>query len=104
MDDRYGVQRSQSVTDVEWIHDAAARGEVLVCKDRRMAKRPLEAEAIYYAEAKVLILASAQITGPEMRARLLGNADAIERLANVQGPWVFGVYADRIDRIRLNHP
>lgn len=104
MDGRYGVERSQSVSDVEWIRDAASRGEILICKDRRMAKRPLEAESIYYAEARVLVLASAQITGPEMRGWLLANDSAIERIAGVKGPWVFAVYKTRIGRIRLNHP
>lgn len=104
MDDRYGVERSQPVSDVDWIRDAASRGEILICKDRRMAKRPLEAESIYYAEARVLVLASAQITGPEMREWLLANDTAIERLAGVHRPWVFAVYASGVERIRLNHP
>ncbi|WP_349866094.1 hypothetical protein [Leifsonia sp. WHRI 6310E] len=77
MDERYGTDASQSVKDEDWIQDAASRGELLVCKDRNVAKRRLEAQAIYYSSARVLVIASASISGPEMLARLLRNADAI---------------------------
>lgn len=104
MDERYGTAASQLVKDEDWIHDAAARGELLVCKDRNVAKRRLEAQAIFYSSARVLVIASASISGPEMLARLLGNADAISALAPRQGPWVFGVYEHRLGPIRLNFP
>jgi hypothetical protein len=63
MDDRYGKSLSQAVSDVEWIRDAAGRGEVLLCKDRRIAKNPLEVEIIRYSSARVFAIASASITG-----------------------------------------
>jgi hypothetical protein len=46
MDERYGLQESQGVADPVWIADAAARDEVLITKDRNVAKRPFEAEAL----------------------------------------------------------
>lgn len=58
MDERYGTDASQSVKDEDWIQDAASRGELLVCKDRNVAKRRLEAQAIYYSSARVLVIAS----------------------------------------------
>ncbi len=64
----------------------------------------MEAEAIYYAEARVFTIASAQITGPEQLARLLDNASSIERLVALPGPWVFAVYAGDVRRIRLAYP
>lgn len=104
MDERYGPDRSQRVRDVDWIGDASQRGEVLIAKDRAMAKRPLEAEAIFYNDARVFVLASAQVTGSQMLQRLIDNSSRIERLGSVQGPFVFGVYEDRVERIRLNYP
>jgi len=104
MDERYGPDESQRVKDVDWIADASQRGEVLLAKDRAMAKKPLEAEAIFYNDARVFIIASAQITGPQMLQRLVGNAARIERLASIPGPFVFGVYEDRVERIYLNYP
>jgi hypothetical protein len=104
MDERYGSALSQSVDDATWIRDASARGEVLLCKDRNVAKRPLEAAAIYYSEARGFVIASAQITAPEMLARFEANAKAVERLAARRGPWVQGVYDDHLGPIRLNYP
>lgn len=103
MDERYGTKESQSIPDPTWIRDAAERGEILLCKDRRVAKRPLEAQAIYYSEARVFVIASAQITGPQMLERLENNAVAIARLALRRGPWVHGVYEHRLGPIRLNY-
>lgn len=104
MDERYGTKASQGVADTVWIRDASRAGEVVITKDRAIAKRPLEAEAIYYSEARVFAIASAQITGPEQLERLLNNASRIERLSIQPGPWVFGVYADEVRRLRLRYP
>lgn len=104
MDDRYGVTVSQSIEDKVWIRDASLAGDVIITKDRAIAKRILEAEAIYYSEARVLAIASAQITGPEQLARLLRNESRIVRLIPQPGPWVFGVYDDDVRRIRLAFP
>ena len=50
MDERNGVKASQSIDDATWIRDACLQGEVIITKDRAIAKRPLEAEAIYREE------------------------------------------------------
>lgn len=102
MDERYGKHESQWISDDEWISDASRRGDVLLCKDRAIAKRPLEAQAIVQAKARVFVIASAQITGQESLARLLRNEQGIERHAEEAGPFVIGVYADRLAPIRLN--
>lgn len=104
MDERYGVNASQSIADATWIRDACLQGDVIITKDRAIAKRPLEAEAIFYSEARVLTIASAQITGPEQLARLLDNAPQIERMMPQPGPWVLALYADNVRRIRLAYP
>ncbi|GAB3397543.1 hypothetical protein GCM10027515_01820 [Schumannella luteola] len=101
MDERYGPTRSQRVTDVEWITEATNRGEVLICKDRAIAKRPLEAEAIRHNAARVLVIASAQLTSSEMLRRLLDNESAIGRAARNPGPFVLGVDVAKLHRIQL---
>jgi hypothetical protein len=103
MDERYGVAASQDVADPDWIRDAASRGEILVSKDRAIARRPLEAEAIHFSSARTLVITSGQITGPEMLRWLLANESNIDSLGPRMGPWVFGVYRDRIARLHLNH-
>lgn len=104
MDERYGAEASQGVADTTWIRDASRAGELVITKDRAIARRPLEAEAIYYSEARVFAIASAQITGPEQLERLLNNRSRIERLSIQPGPWVFGVYLDEVRRLRLRYP
>ncbi len=104
MDERYGADRSQSIADTDWIRDAAKVGDVIVTKDKRIAKNALEAEAIWYSEARVLTFPSAQITGPESCDRLLANDARIERLLNRKGPWVYAVHLEALKSIRLNFP
>lgn len=104
MDERYGVAASQDVADTDWIREASGRGEMLLSKDRAIAKRPLEAEAIYYSSARALVITSGQISGPEILRWFLVNAERIELLASRSGPWVFGVYHNRLSPLRLNYP
>lgn len=104
MDERYGVGRSQTIDDATWIRDASINRETIITKDKNIAKRPLEAEAIYYTEARVLVIVAAQISGPEMLQRLLDNTARIQRHLSQTGPWVLGVYQDRVNRIRLVYP
>lgn len=40
MDERYGVEVSQSIDDVTWIRDACRKGEVIITKDREIASAP----------------------------------------------------------------
>lgn len=101
MDERYGVVDSQSIQDVEWIADASARDELIIAKDRAIAKRPLEAEALLAARARVLILASSNLTGPQMLQRLIENAPGVSRLAEAEGPFVMGVDLASLHPIRI---
>ena len=102
MDERYGLQRSQAVDDTEWITDASTRGEILITKDRNITKHPFEVEAIVGAGARVLVIASGNITGADSLDHLLANAGRIERAIEVVGPWALAVYAKRLGPIRLN--
>jgi hypothetical protein len=104
MDERYGPEASQGVLDVQWIRDASSQGDVLLAKDKAMAKKPLEAEALYYNESRLFVVASAHVTGLQMLERFVTNSAAIERMVARNGPYVFGVYEDSISRIRLNFP
>ncbi|GAB3799320.1 hypothetical protein GCM10028798_12450 [Humibacter antri] len=103
LDERYGAAESQGIEDPVWIRDASEHGEVLITKDRNVAKRPLEAEAIASAEARVLVIASGNLTGQEALARRVSNEARIERAVTDPGPWVLGVYSGRLGQIRLRH-
>ncbi|MGH3834677.1 MAG: hypothetical protein ACRDSF_03080 [Pseudonocardiaceae bacterium] len=105
MDERYGAELSQCVEDAEWIGEAARRGEVLLCKDRAIARGPAEAMAVYFNDARVFALAHAGVTGPEMAGLFLAAERGIVRMAcRATGPYVVSVSRDGLRRLRLAYP
>ncbi|WP_173078320.1 hypothetical protein [Phytohabitans rumicis] len=103
MDERYGVTASQSVSDEDWIAEAASRGEVLLCKDLAIARNQLEAEAVFRADARVFALANANITGIAAAECFLAHEVTIWSMARrVPGPYVVSVSTGRLRRCRLN--
>ncbi|MGH3849176.1 MAG: hypothetical protein ACRDRT_05660, partial [Pseudonocardiaceae bacterium] len=54
------------VSDADWIGEAARHDEVLLCKDRAIARGPAEAMAVYCNDARVFALAHAGVIGPDM--------------------------------------
>lgn len=105
MDERYGTERSQSVSDADWIGDAADRGEVLLCKDRAIATGPAEAMAVYFNEARVFALAHASLTGPDMAGLFVTVERQLVRMAcRAPGPYVVSVSRDGLRRLRLAYP
>jgi hypothetical protein len=105
MDERYGIEVSEDLDDPEWIREATAAGDILLCKDRQIAKNPLEAEAILTCAARIFALASAQITMDQGAGWYLANEERIVRaLLHREGPFVFSVHADRIVNYQINKP
>ncbi|KZE94614.1 hypothetical protein AVP42_00898 [Agromyces sp. NDB4Y10] len=104
MDERYGPEVSKGLSDVRWIAEAATAGDVILCKDRRVASNPLEAQTIYMHDARVFVLANQNITGPHMLRWLIANEDRIFRWAIRAGPYVVAVHEQRLERLRLNYP
>jgi hypothetical protein len=103
MDERYGVQTSQLIKDVQWIEDAAERGDVLRCKDLRIATNPLEAAAVHRVTARAFALSRRDIDGPAMARCFLGNAQRIFRMARrAEGPYVVSVSGNGLRRVSLN--
>jgi hypothetical protein len=66
MDERYGVGASQSISDVQWIEEATDNGDVLLCKDLRIASNPLEAAVVNRVSARAFGLARRDIDGQAM--------------------------------------
>jgi PIN like domain len=103
MDERYGVRRSQAIADIEWIEEATARGEVLLCKDLAIARNRLEAETVYRTNARVFGLSNANLSGPDAAACYLLHAPAIAAMATrALGPYVVAVSARGLRRRPLN--
>jgi hypothetical protein len=103
MDERYGSPRSASIKDVEWIEDAAARGNIILCKDLRIAKNPLEADVVFRTSARAFGLARRDIDGAAMAARFIDHEVPIFRMASrVDGPFVVSVSSGGLRRVSLN--
>ncbi len=102
MNERYGASPGEKIPDERWIREATVLGEVLLCKDARVAQRPLEAEAIYYSSARVFVITAADITGDAMVDRLTRHKAAMERwVQRVSGPFVCGIYENEVRRLTL---
>jgi hypothetical protein len=109
MDERYGVRASQSISDVQWIEEATENGDVLLCKDLRIASNPLEAVAVDRVSARAFGLARRDIVGQAMVRYFLENELPIFRMARrAQGPYVVSVSDSSnprpLRRVRLNIP
>jgi hypothetical protein len=109
MDERYGVQQSQHVSDTQWIEEATANGEVLLTKDLRIAKNPLEAAAVDRVSARAFGLARRDVDGATMVRYFLENEAAIFQMARkASGPYVVSVSDSTgprpLRRLKLNLP
>jgi hypothetical protein len=103
MDERYGADESQHVKDDRWIEEAADKGDVLLCKDLRIAENPLEAAVVNRTSARVFGLARRDISGETMAAYFLDNERGIFRMSKyAAGPYVVSVSRNGLRRIRLN--
>jgi len=105
MDERYGVDASQDIHDVDWIREASERGEFLLTKDVHIARRPEEARVVHMCDARVFTITNQAISGPEALRRLLRNEVAIFRwTARTRAPFVLGVYEERVNRLEIRYP
>ncbi|MCL2090696.1 MAG: hypothetical protein FWH11_05660 [Micrococcales bacterium] len=105
MDDVYGVEASQDIADVDWIREATERGEVLVTKDVRIARNPVEAQIVYMCAAKVVTITNSQITSSGILDRLLRHEETVFRWsARTPAPFVLGISELRARRLTLRYP
>lgn len=101
MNERYGQAVGEGMDDPDWIAEATERGEVCLCKDAAIARRPAEAAAVRAASARVFALTNANVSGATNLEWLLRNEARIFRRADKPGPFVHGVYADDVRPLPL---
>lgn len=105
MDERYGKTESQKIEDVRWISEATANGDILLCKDLRIAVNPLEAQCLYMHSARVFGLANRRLTGREMAVLYLRHRQEIFGMSeHASGPFVVAVSSEGLRRRRLAYP
>lgn len=71
-------------------------------KDNRVRYNQAERSAIQRLAVRCFCLSRRDLTGEQMAERFLANLDAIvDACARAEGPFVYGVHANRIERLQL---
>lgn len=95
--DRY--PSNEAVADEIWIREVTAEGLVILMKDDRVRRKPAEQSAILDSGARAFVITNAGLTGAQMAELLVTNRHRILQRAGKPGPYIYGVYADRIERL-----
>jgi predicted nuclease of predicted toxin-antitoxin system len=72
---------AQDAADEQWIPDVAARGWVILTKDKNIRRRAGEREALVTASARIITLTSGNMRGADMAALFVGHLAEMEQLA-----------------------
>jgi predicted nuclease of predicted toxin-antitoxin system len=73
-------------TDEVWLEEVARRQWVILTKDKRIRRRPIEKQALIASGAKTFVLTSGNIRGKEMADLLVTHLRRIERIARTTKP------------------
>jgi hypothetical protein len=95
----YGEQAGQRLKDEFWLEGIGRRGWIVLMKDDAIRRRPAEREALIASAVRAFCLTNAQLRGAEQAERLVTNRHRILAQARQPGPYIYGVYADRIARL-----
>jgi hypothetical protein len=82
--------------DIEWLPVVSQYGWVVLTKDSRIGRNPLEVMAIAQANARVFILASGNLKLQDMADILVDSLEKIVRLTQGNpAPFIAKIYKDR---------
>jgi hypothetical protein len=95
----YGEQAAQETADTAWIALAARHGWVVLTKDDHIRRRPAERQAIEDGKVKVFCLTNAGLTFAEQASYVVANRFRIIQASRKPGPYLYGVYKDRIRKL-----
>jgi len=95
-DDHFKLDEQDEV----WIRDVAARGWIILSKDKEIRKRPNERQALRDARAMAFFLASGNMTGNEMADAFLKALSKMKRLHRKQ-PAPFVATVTRVGDVSL---
>lgn len=77
---------AQDVEDCDWIPDIAARGWIIITKDKNIRRDTLELRAVMASRARYFTLGKADRSATEMVAIVLRHRPTIERLVQHRTP------------------
>lgn len=86
----YG-SREQDLDDTEWLRDAGAAGWVVLTKDQRIRRRPLEIAAIVSSGVRCFVLAMGELRAANQVECFLANMPLILEVCRRPGPVIYAV-------------
>jgi hypothetical protein len=103
MNRHYGIKLGERVLDPRWIREAGEKEWLILTKDD-VRSPDSQIQLIEDAKAKVFFLTDRHLKSKAQIAWYMTNLDAILRAAKKDGPFMYGVYADRITKLQLRPP
>jgi hypothetical protein len=100
----YGPDVEQAVVDTTWLVDAGRNGWLVLTKDERIRRRPLELEAVARYGVRVVCLTNRSLTGDQQVRRIMTNIHRIVQRARKPGPWVVAVHEHSLTQIWPSQP
>ena len=100
--EHYGMPADEEVPDEEWLELAGRHGWAVLMKDRRIRYNRREREVVRAFQVRCFCLASQKLSGEEMARRYLRNLVAITRACREDGPFIYAVHHNRIERLTLS--
>lgn len=99
MREHYGEDVGQRVDDVEWLIEIVEQGWVGFCKDSAIKRNEAERRTVVEREARLFVIANANISAAAAARSYLDNLPAIELAAAEPGPFIYSVQSERIVRL-----
>lgn len=99
MRDHYGEDVAQRVDDVEWLIEIVEQGWIGFCKDSAIRRNEAERRTVIEREARLFVVANANIGAAAAAQSYLDNLELIEAAATEPGPFIYSVQPDRIVRL-----
>lgn len=89
----------EEVADETWIREATQDGFIILMKDDRIRRKPLERKAILESGARAFVVTNANLTGAEVASLYVANLHRIIQRARTPGPYIYGFYRDRLEKL-----
>lgn len=100
--EHYGIPEDENILDEEWLELANSQNRIVFMKDKRIRYRTREREVVNKFGVRCFCLANQQLNANEMANRFLTNLDSITQACQQEGPYIYAVYTNRIERLTLD--
>lgn len=101
MRELWGEAEAQALLDTDWIERLRESNPIVLMKDDRIRYRPAEQRAFQEAGLRGFVLTNGNLKRAQMAAYFLENLHTIRQLAEQPGPYIYGVYRSRVERLWL---